>query len=85
LDAYLEEELYDLLTFCIQNPSANASDIASKKQRIVEIGRELAVDGGTDAMENMFFAIENRIQGEIGADARQYRAWWNDIASGWKY
>jgi hypothetical protein len=85
LDAYLEEELYDLLTFCIQNPSANASDIASKKQRIVEIGRELAVDGGTDAMENMFFAIENRIQGEIGADARQYWAWWNGIASEWKY
>jgi hypothetical protein len=84
LDAYLEEELYDLLTFCIQNPSAT-SDIASKKGRVAEIGRELAADGGADAMENMFFAIENRIQGEIGADARPYRAWWNGIASEWKY
>ncbi|AIC16117.1 hypothetical protein [Nitrososphaera viennensis] len=84
MDAYLEEELYDLLTFCIQNPSAS-SDVASKKERIAEIGRELAADGGADAMENMFFAIENRIQGEIGADARPYRAWWNGIASEWKY
>lgn len=83
MDAYLEEELYDLLTFCIQNPSA--ADIASKKGRVEEIGRELAADGGADAMENMFFAIENRIQGEIGADARLYRAWWNGIASEWKY
>lgn len=85
MDAYLEEELYDLLTFCIQNRSNNASDITSKKERIVEIGRELAADGGTDAMENMFFAIENRIQGEIGADALPYRAWWNGIAPEWEY
>jgi hypothetical protein len=84
LDAYLEEELYDLLTFCIQNPSAT-DDVAGKKGRVVEIGRELAADGGADAMENMFFAIENRIQGEIGADARPYRAWWNGIAPEWKY
>jgi hypothetical protein len=119
VDAYLEEELYDLITFCIQNSSSTAikdgdssgsggnSDndttittssnndnnndvvageiIARKKERILEIGRELAADGGADAMENMFFAIENRIQGEIGADARPYRSWWNDITSEWKY
>lgn len=36
-------------------------------------------------MENMFFAIENRIQGEIGADAKPYRSWWNGIAGEWKY
>ena len=29
MDAYLEEELYDILTYCIQNP--NASDFESKK------------------------------------------------------
>jgi len=51
MDAYLEEELYDLLTHCAQNP--DASDFESKKQRIEEIGRELYADGGTDAMENM--------------------------------
>lgn len=81
MDAYLEEELYDLLTYCIQNPS---TDVEGKKGRVAEIGRDLA-DGGADAMENMFFAIENRIQGEIGADARPYRAWWNGIAPEWKY
>lgn len=32
MDAYLEEELYDILTYCIQNP--NASDFESKKKRI---------------------------------------------------
>ncbi|HVX02327.1 MAG TPA: hypothetical protein VHA09_04170 [Nitrososphaera sp.] len=81
MDAYLEEELYDLITFCIQNPSA----ADGKKERVAEIGRELAADGGVDAMENMYFAIENRIQGEIGADARPYRAWWNGIVSEWNY
>lgn len=81
MDAYLEEELYDLLTSCIQNPQG-APD---KKGRVAEIGKELHADGGTDAMENMFFAIEHRIRDEIGADARQYRAWWNSIDAGWKY
>jgi hypothetical protein len=52
---------------------------------VVEIGQELAADGGADAMESMFFSIEQRIQGEIGADARPYRAWWNGIAGEWKY
>jgi hypothetical protein len=35
LDAYLEE-LYDLITFCIQNP--NSSDFEVKRQRVEEIG-----------------------------------------------
>jgi hypothetical protein len=83
MDAGLEEELYDLLTLCIQQP--DSAELASRKTRIVEIGKELAANGGADAMENMFFAIENRIQGEIGADARPYRSWWNGIASEWKY
>ena len=37
MDAYLEEELYDDLTYIIQNP--NGSDSESKKKRIEDIGR----------------------------------------------
>ena len=81
MDAYLEEELYDLLTYCIQNPQASAG----KKGRVEEIGRELYADGGADALENMFFSIEHRVREEIGKDAKPYRAWWNGIASEWKY
>jgi hypothetical protein len=83
MDAYLEEELYDLLTACIKSPDAAAA--TGGKDRIAEIGRELHADGGADAMENMFFSIEHRIKEEIGADARPYRAWWNGIDGAWKY
>jgi hypothetical protein len=38
LNAYLEEELYDLITYCMQNP--NASDFESKKHRVQEIGKD---------------------------------------------
>ncbi|MFL6330688.1 MAG: hypothetical protein ACJ705_06700 [Nitrososphaeraceae archaeon] len=31
-------------------------------------------DGGTDAMENMFYSIEFRIKEEIGKDAKPYRS-----------
>lgn len=83
MDAYLEEELYDLLTYCIQN--VNSQDYESKKVRIQEIGKELFVDGGADAMENMYFAIQNRIKEEIQKDANTYRPWWNNITDEWKY
>jgi hypothetical protein len=83
MDAYLEEELYDLITHCIQNP--DSSEFAGKKDRMQEIGRELYADGGADALENMFFSIEHRVKEEIGMDARQCRAWWNGIAPEWKY
>ena len=83
MDAYLEEELYDILTYNIENPSA--SDFESKKKRIEEIGKELYADGGTDAMENMFYSIEFRIKDEIGKDAKPYRLWWNNISPEWKY
>jgi hypothetical protein len=82
LDAYLEEELYDLLTFCIKEPQS--SEAPAKRKRVEEIGRELYADGGTDALENMFFALENRLKEEIGADARPYRSWWNGVAPDWK-
>ena len=83
MDAYLEEELYDLLTYCIQNP--NASDFETKKQRIQEIVNELQTDGGYDAMENMFYSVEIRIREEINKDAKPYRSWWNGITADWSY
>jgi hypothetical protein len=83
MDAYLEEELYDILTYCIQNP--DAPDFESRKKRMEDIGRELYTDGGTDAMENMFYPIEFRIKEEIGKEAKPNRSWWNNISSEWAY
>ena len=83
MDAYLEEELYDLFTHCIQNP--DAPDFEIKKERIQEIGKELHADGGSDAMENMFYSIEIRIKEEIGKDVKPYRLWWNGISADWNY
>jgi hypothetical protein len=57
----MEEELYDLLTFCNQNPEA--PDLVGKKGRLQKIGRELYTPGGVDAMEKIFFSIEHRIIG----------------------
>ncbi|MGA7368031.1 MAG: hypothetical protein WBX01_02805 [Nitrososphaeraceae archaeon] len=83
MDAYLEEELFDNLTYCIQNPKATDFDI--KRKRAEEIGREMFSDGGIDAMENMFYSIEFRVRDEIGHDAKSYRTWWNGITNDWKY
>ncbi len=79
----LEEELIDLITFCLQNPHSNEVD--EKKKRISEIGRELFDDGGLDAMENFFFVINNRIKEEISKDPKPFRSLWNDIDDGWKF
>ena len=59
MDFMLEEELLDLMTFCLQNP--NSSEISDKHNRITEIGHELFTDGGIDALENFFFVLKNRI------------------------
>ncbi len=59
----LEEELIDLMTFCLQTP--DSSEVEEKKKRIIEIGGELFADGGVDAMENFFFVLKNRITEEI--------------------
>lgn len=83
MDAYLEEELYDILTYCIQNP--NASDFEAKKKRVADIGDELFADGGVDAMQNMFYSIEFRVKDAIGKDAKPFRSWWNNITVDWKY
>lgn len=80
----LEEEMIDLLTFCLQNDPDSKSN-PDKKQRVHEIGEELFADGGVDAMENMYFAIEHRISDEIKKNPKPYRAWWNGITPDWKY
>ena len=83
MDFLLEEEMIDILTFCLQNPNSN--EIGSKKQRLKEIGIELDNDGGVDAMENFFFVVENRIKGEIEKDPRPFRNLWNGINDEWNY
>ena len=83
MDAYLEEELYDILTYCKQNPEA--LNFENKKQRVSMIGKELYADGGTDVMENMIYSVQIRIKDEIGKGAKQYRSWWNSISDDWKY
>ncbi len=83
MDAMLEEEMIDLITFCLQNPDSNEVD--NKKSRISEIGEELYADSGVDAMETMFFAIQNRITEEIGKDPKPFRTLWNGHSEEWKY
>ena len=83
LDFLLEEEMIDILTYCLQNPDSD--DVDSKKQRLKEIGKELFNDGGVDAMENFFFVVENRIKGEIEKDPKPFRTLWNGISDEWNY
>lgn len=83
MDFMLEEEMIDLLTFCLQNP--DSPDVAPKKVRMTEIGRELYSDGGVDALENMFFALKNRITEEIGIDPSQLKSLWNGLTTEWNY
>ena len=83
MDFMLEEEMIDLVTFCLQNPQS--SEIEEKKKRMAEIGRELHADGGLDALENFFFAIKNRIIEEIEKDPEHLRVVWNGIDEKWKY
>ena len=83
MDAMLEEEMIDLVTFCIKNPDSD--EIVAKKTRISEIGKDLFSDGGVDAMENMFFAIQNRIKEEIGEDPQSFRSLWNGHSEEWNY
>ena len=83
MDFMLEEELIDLFTFCLQNP--DSPDIEQKKIRIKEIGKELFADGGVDELENFFFAITNRIEGEINKSPAPFRSLWNGLSDEWKY
>jgi len=83
MDFMLEEELIDLFTFCLQNP--DSLEVTEKKIRIKEIGKELFDDGGVDALENFFFAISNRIEGEINKNPAPFRPLWNGLSDEWKY
>lgn len=83
MDFMLEEEMIDVITFCLQNP--NSSEIEEKKKRLKEIGAELHADGGFDAMENFFFVVENRIKEEINKDPKHFRSLWNGIDDQWNY
>ena len=79
----LEEELIDLFTFCLQNP--DSPEVGAKKTRISEVGKELFEDGGIDALENFWFAISNRIEGEIEKDIAPFRPLWNNLSDEWKF
>ena len=70
----LEEELIDLMTFCLQNP--DSTNVSEKHKRITEIGHELYADGGVDALENFFFVLKNRIIQEIEKDPSPMRSLW---------
>jgi hypothetical protein len=83
MDFMLEEELIDLMTFCLQNPESG--EVEEKKQRITEIGKELYADGGLDALENFFFVIKNRIEGEINQDPSPFKTLWNGLDDSWKF
>ena len=83
MDFLLEEELMDLMTYCLQNPESVG--VSEKKKRITEIGNELFLDGGVDAMENFFFALQNRITQEIEKDPSALRSLWNGITDEWQY
>ena len=83
MDFMLEEELIDLMTFCLQNP--DSPEVSEKHKRISEIGRELYDDGGVDALENFFFVLKNRITEEIEKDPSALRSLWNDITDEWQY
>ena len=50
MDFMLEEELIDLMTFCLQNP--DSGEVSEKKTRITEIGKEVFDDGGVDVPQD---------------------------------
>jgi len=83
MDFMLEEELVDLMTFCLQNP--NSTEIEKNKKRIAEIGKELYEDGGLDALVNFSFVLKNRITEEIGKDPTPFRSLWNGLTDEWMY
>ncbi|HUT05080.1 MAG TPA: hypothetical protein VMW74_00085 [Nitrosopumilaceae archaeon] len=83
MDMMLEEELIDLMTFCLQIP--DSPKVVEKKKRIAEIGQEIFDDGGIDALENFFFVLKNRITEEIKKDPSVFRSLWNGLTAEWKY
>ncbi|ABK78415.1 hypothetical protein CENSYa_1805 [Cenarchaeum symbiosum A] len=83
MDFMLEEELFDLMEFCLKSP--DSPEAGEKKGRITEIGRELFDDGGADALVNFFFALKNRLVEETGKNPDVFRPLWNGLTEEWKY
>ena len=83
MDFMLEEELIDLMTFCLQNP--DSPEVSDKHKRITEIGHELFADGGVDALENFSFVLKNRITEEIEKDPSPLRSLWNGLTDEWQF
>ena len=81
MDMMLEEELIDLMTFCLQNP--DSSEINENHARIIEIGGEIYADGGVDALENFSFVLKNRIIQEIEKDTSPLLTLWHGLTSDW--
>ena len=79
MDMMLEEELIDLMTFCLQHP--DSVEISEKHSRIIAIGGEIHADGGDDAIENFSFVLKNRITQEIEKDPSPLLALWNGLTS----
>ena len=79
MDMMLEEELIDLMTFCLQNP--DSSEISENHSRIKEIGQEIFDDGGEDAIENFSFVLKNRITQEIEKDPSPLLSLWQGLTS----
>ena len=83
MDFMLEEEMIDLLTFCLQN--TDSDEIESKNFRLKEFVKEIFDDCGVDAMDNFFFVVENRIEGEIEKSPKPFRSLWNNLSDEWNY
>ena len=79
MDMMLEEELIDLMTFCLQN--SDSLEIGEKHTRIKEIGQEIFDDGGEDAIENFSFVLKNRITQEIEKDPSPLLSLWQGLTS----
>ena len=75
----LEEELIDLMTFCLQNP--DSTELKEKHGRIIRIGQEIYDDGGDDAIENFSFVLKNRITQEIEKDPSPLLSLWQGLTS----
>ncbi len=69
MDMMLEEELIDLMTFCLQNP--DSTEINDKHSRITEI------------LENFSFVLKNRITQEIEKDPSPLLSLWHGLSSDW--
>ena len=79
MDMMLEEELIDLMTFCLQNPTS--SEINYKHSIIIEIGGEIYADGGVDSLEIFSFVLKNRITREIEKDPSPLLSLGNGLTS----